>query len=594
MRTVHFGFALLLVAGCAPVTAAPRSAIVVEARYPGANAKEVADAVATPIESQVAGVEKGLVLRSRSTNDGRYTLTIVFADGTDLAMAQVLVQNRVALAMPAMPEAARAGVTVKKAPADILFIVGLTAPDGRFDDVYLSNYAALNLRDELARLEGAGEVTLFPEPDDGLRVWLDRDKMAAVDVTPIDVARAIEVEKKVAPVQPIGAKDARVDLKLLDRLLDLNQFTGIVVKTTPGGSVVRLRDIAQVERHRTRRDDSAELGGKGAALLFVAPLPNASPQKVNDALNQTLHALAKQLPEGLRLQLDFDFTPSLERPGHRAVAEYVLLDLDMPAGAAQERTIDILHVCQAALDKMDGVDEVLTLTDNPFDGMPHRPCILVRLSPPRERKLTRDEVVAAIRARLHDKVPDAAMRTRFPLGAPPSAGWAYPLELAIHGPDQSGVRKFAAALAERLGKEKQLTDVCLDSATDPQPQLYLNIDVQKAAKHGVRKADILATLQLQFGEGDLAKLREDLQQLKIRNDAGKMIPLSQMVKVEGIMGPAAVDRFDGRPMAAITANPAPDVPIAAARAVCENLARAVREELQLPADYRLSWLREPR
>ena len=183
-RTLPFAVvALVLIVGCPLPAAGPRPFIVVGASYPGANAEVVADTVAAPIEQQVNGLENLVYLRSRSTGDGRCTLQAVLAQGTDLNIAQVLVQNRVALALPQIPEAVQQlGMTVLKGPAGVLAFVALSSPDGRYDLLYLSNYATIQIKDELGRLAGVAGVTSLGRRDYGMRVRLDPDRLAAYDL----------------------------------------------------------------------------------------------------------------------------------------------------------------------------------------------------------------------------------------------------------------------------------------------------------------------------------------------------------------------------------------------------------------------------
>src|SRR5437870_10071463 len=166
--------------------------VEVSAIYPGANAQVVADTVAAPIEQQVNGVENMLYMSSQSTNDGSYNLTVTFKPGVNLNFAQVLVQNRVNLALPSLPDVVKAtGVTTRKRSPDILLIVSLYSPDGSRDNLFLSNYATIQLKDDLARVEGVGDVFLFGQQDYSMRIWVDPEKLASYDITAGDVARAV-------------------------------------------------------------------------------------------------------------------------------------------------------------------------------------------------------------------------------------------------------------------------------------------------------------------------------------------------------------------------------------------------------------------
>jgi len=208
-----------------PVTQFPEIApptIQIDCNYPGASALVVSQTVAAPIEQQVNGVEDMLYMSSQCTSDGSYTCTITFQSGTDLNLAQVRVQNRVNLALPQLPEVVRAtGVTVRKRSPELLLTIGLTSPpepdypQGRYDQLYLSNYALLYLRDELQRLPGISDVTIFGQRDYAMRVWLDPEKLAALQLCPSDVVKAIRQQNLPLAAGQLGQPPARPDLSLI-------------------------------------------------------------------------------------------------------------------------------------------------------------------------------------------------------------------------------------------------------------------------------------------------------------------------------------------------------------------------------------------
>src|SRR5947209_807591 len=223
-----------------PVAQYPRitpPSVVISINYPGANAQEVADAVAAPIEQQVNGVEGMLYMSSQSNNDGSYSLSVTFDVGTDLRTALVMVQNRVALAMPQLPAAVQnQGITVRKRTPDMLMIVNFVSPDGRYDDKYLSNFATIYAKDELLRVDGISDSNIQGQRDYSMRVWLDPQKLAARNMTAIDVANAIRTQNVDAPAGRVGQPPTggglafQYPLDTLGRLSDVEQFGNIVVK----------------------------------------------------------------------------------------------------------------------------------------------------------------------------------------------------------------------------------------------------------------------------------------------------------------------------------------------------------------------------
>ena len=214
--------------------------VLVTALYPGANALTVQDTVAAPIEEQVSGVEGMIYMSSRSTNDGAYTLTVTFKLGMDSDMAQVLVQNRVALALPVIPPLVQnEGINVKKMPPNTLMIVNLISPDARYDDTFLSNYATINVSDELGRLPGVAGITYLGQRDYSLRVWLDADKMAALNLSGMDVVAAIAQQNVQVAAGQIGQQPVpkgqqyQLTINTKGRLVEPEQFADIILKAGP-------------------------------------------------------------------------------------------------------------------------------------------------------------------------------------------------------------------------------------------------------------------------------------------------------------------------------------------------------------------------
>ncbi len=291
--------------------------VVVRAVYPGANPTVIADTVAAPLEQSINGVENSLYTFSQSTADGVLTLTVTFRIGTDLDTAQVQVQNRVAQALPKLPEEVRRlGVTTVKSSPDLTMVVHLTSPDGRYDDVYVRNYATLQVRDVLARLSGVGQVNIFGSGDYAMRVWLDPHKLAARDLTTSDVVAAIreqnvQVAAGTIGAQPVSAASAtQLLINAQGRLIDEEQFSQIVIKNAPasGGARVLLRDVARIELGANDYALRSLLNNKAAVALPIFQLPGSNAIAVSDSVRASMSELKKSFPEGLDYSIVYDPT----------------------------------------------------------------------------------------------------------------------------------------------------------------------------------------------------------------------------------------------------------------------------------------------
>src|SRR5437868_7316896 len=231
--------------------------VEVSASYPGANSQTVADTVAAPIEQQVNGVENMLYMSSQCTNDGTYTLTVTLKVGIDLNIAQVLVQNRVSLAQPVLPDLVkRRGIQVKKKSPSILMIVNLFSPDNSRDSLYLSNYATIQLRDELSRLRGVGDITYLGQRDYSMRLWLDPEKMAVRGISASDVTRAIEQQNIQVAAGQIGQPPVppgqvfQYTMTTLGRLATPEQFEEMTIRTGANGRLIHMRDVVRTNKYR--------------------------------------------------------------------------------------------------------------------------------------------------------------------------------------------------------------------------------------------------------------------------------------------------------------------------------------------------------
>jgi len=301
--------------------------VVVTARYPGANPKVIAETVATPIEQEVNGVEKMLYMSSTSSSDGVMALTITFKVGTDLNIAQVLVQNRVAIALPRLPEEVRRlGVTTTKRSPDLTMVVHLRSPDKSRDELYVGNYAYLQVRDQLARLPGVGDVTVFGARDYSMRVWLDPEKIAARNLTAADIVRAIrEQNLQVAagvigqPPTPAG-NEFQLSINTLGRLIDEEQFGEIIIKSGAEGQVTRVRDVARVELAARDYSLISRLNGEPAAALVIFQLPGSNAIDTSDRVRAKMEELKRAFPPGIDYTVVYD-TTMFARESIRAVVE---------------------------------------------------------------------------------------------------------------------------------------------------------------------------------------------------------------------------------------------------------------------------------
>ncbi|HUP30076.1 MAG TPA: efflux RND transporter permease subunit [Usitatibacter sp.] len=289
--------------------------IVVRAQYPGANPKVIAETVATPLEEAINGVEGMLYMGSQATTDGRMTLTATFKLGTDPDKAQQLVQNRVAQAEPRLPEEVRRlGVTTVKGATDLTMVVHLVSPNERYDMTYLRNYAVLNVRDRLARIQGVGQVNLFGSGDYSMRVWLDPRKVAERGLSAGDVVRAIREQNVQAAAGVVGASPglSNVDLQLSinaqGRLQTEEEFGDIIVKADPNGAVTRLRDIARLELGAAEYALRSLLNNKPAVAVPIFAAPNSNAIQISDNVRATMAEIKQNMPEGVDYQIVYDPT----------------------------------------------------------------------------------------------------------------------------------------------------------------------------------------------------------------------------------------------------------------------------------------------
>jgi len=309
--------------GALPVAQYPEitpPTVEVKATYPGANAQVVAETVAAPIEQEVNGVENMIYMSSTSASDGSYTLTVTFEIGTDLDIAQVMVQNRVTLAEPKLPdEVKRQGINTKKKSPNILQIISLFSPDDRYDVLYLSNYATLRLRDTLSRIRGVGDVVIFPASDYSMRIWLDPRQLKSRNLTTQDVLSAVREQNVQVAAGQIGQPPAprgqnfQYTVNVLGRLTDVEQFGEIIIKTAEGGRITRLKDIARIELGGKTYDITSSLSGAPSASVLIYQLPGANALDVAQQVRAIMAELSEFFPEGLEYKIPYDTTIFVEQ-----------------------------------------------------------------------------------------------------------------------------------------------------------------------------------------------------------------------------------------------------------------------------------------
>ena len=289
--------------------------VVVRANFPGANPKVIGETVAAPLEQAITGVEGMLYMSSQATADGKMTLTVTFALGTDLDNAQVQVQNRVTRTQPKLPEeVTRIGITVDKSSPELTMVVHLTSPDDRYDMLYLSNYAVLNVKDELARLGGVGDVQLFGLGEYSLRVWLDPAKVAQRNLTATDVVTAIREQNRQVAAGQLGAPPSPSDtsfqlsVNTQGRLVSEEEFENIIIRSGPNGEITRLRDIARVELGSAQYALRSLLDNQPAVAIPIFQRPGSNAIEVSNQVRAKMAELKKSFPQGMDYSIVYDPT----------------------------------------------------------------------------------------------------------------------------------------------------------------------------------------------------------------------------------------------------------------------------------------------
>ncbi len=293
--------------------------IQVDCNYPGASASVVSKTIASPIEQQVNGVEDMLYMTSQCTSEGTYTLTVTFKPGTDLNLAQVRVLNQVSLAMPNLPPEVRAtGITTRKRSPEILLTVALSSPDGRFDQLYLSNYAVLRLKEELSRLPGISDVTVFGQRDYAMRIWVNPERLAGLGLSSADVVRSLREQNAQIPLGQIGqppigsGQPIQVPLDTLGRLVTIEDFENVVVKVGSEGQLVRIRDVARVELGARSSDVANKFDGKPTIGLAIFLLSDANALETARVVKAKMAELGDEFPAGMEWEIGYDTSPFIQ------------------------------------------------------------------------------------------------------------------------------------------------------------------------------------------------------------------------------------------------------------------------------------------
>jgi hydrophobe/amphiphile efflux-1 (HAE1) family protein len=311
-----------------PVSEYPQVApptVTVTTLYPGASAQTVSDTVAAPIEQEINGVEDMLYLYSQATSNGQLTITVTFKLGTDLDKAQVLVQNRAAIAQPRLPEEVqRNGVVTRKNSPDILMVVFVLSPDDTFDQLYISNYTLLQVRDQLLRLDGVGDIQMYGARDYSMRLWLDPDRIANVGLTSSEVLAAIRAQNlQITGGQiaepPIADRAFQPNLVFTGRLKDIGQFEDIVVKAGSDGRTVRLRDVARVELGALSYATSSFILRKSAVAMVVTQRPGSNALATAKQISDTMAHLKTSFPKGLDYNIGYNPTEFISQSIHELI-----------------------------------------------------------------------------------------------------------------------------------------------------------------------------------------------------------------------------------------------------------------------------------
>ncbi len=306
-----------------PITQYPEIApptIVVNARYPGASPEVIANTIATPIEQEVNGIEDMLYMTSQSTSDGAMSLTITFKQGTDLDTAQVLVQNRIAKAEPRLPEEVRRlGIIAQKSSPDLMMVVHLESPDNSLDELYISNYALLQVRDEIARIEGVGDLVVFGAREYSMRIWLNPERMTSFQLSAQEVVASLRAQNVQVAAGKLGQPPMTTDnafqytITAQGRFIEADQFENVIVKRGEDGRLTRLKDVARIEIGGKDYVRNSYLNGKNAVAIGIFQRPGSNALETADQIINTMEKLSKSFPPGIAYRIVYNPTEFIEQ-----------------------------------------------------------------------------------------------------------------------------------------------------------------------------------------------------------------------------------------------------------------------------------------
>jgi multidrug efflux pump subunit AcrB len=606
----------LILAGCFQTdpSGATGPVLRVQAVDPGAGSQEIATEVAGPIETAFAGAGSVAQLRSQCGPGGVYSLDIALERGSDVKRIEKLLRERLEVAKSASPPAIRGrGVTLRQRPAGTIGLIVLGRRDGDHKELEIDPAVEMRVVGELSRLPGVASVTSFGRSERARRFHIDADRLTLFGLKTADVRETIE---RVANAEE--KPNALSRLTMLEQLLDVN------IRTQPGGSEVPLRSVAVAEEGLLKWR-YAFMRGKPVLVLGVTPKRDARPEELSAGLHDLVARQEATLAPDIDIKLAIDFTPVLDTASTSS-SRFLMLDLVVLENVLPEAVIEQLESAETALRGIPGIEEVVVLSERPFDVIHDRPCILIRAARPTNPANGGDILAKAIRDALKSKMTLTVFQLREISSSGGTPAVDIPFGLALHGPP-NGPYDALVSKAERVIKVLAdcpgIADLMLPTARSPHDAHFVEIDEQaikskditwdtafEALRTGPMNrlvpALILRTEPATAGRprleqdrgpwmlptqpGDKAALERFQTALKnatVHGRAGSAIPLSELVRVRRRSGPDVLERLDGRPMIEIRACLGPGATISDVRKAADRLI----SEISLGEGYGVTWLR---